>query len=186
MTLISKIARQEIIKHKNQPWLIINITHHKPGKGRAFYFFKLKNLQTGTIIEERFNTNQDLETLGLDRKKAQFLYTSDDQYCFMDLESYEQFNLTEDQLGATKNFLQAEKEYTIMYLEDKPLQVLLPPKIDLQVTEAEPAVKGDTATNALKPVTVETGYKVMVPLFINQGDTIRINTESGEYCERAN
>lgn len=157
----------------------------KPGKGGAFNRTKLKNMRTGAVIERTFRAEEKLETAELEERTAQFMYRSDDEYHFMDTETYEQFFLPEDQLGDARNYLKEEMVVTIVSHREKPLTVEVPIFVELVVAETDPGVRGDTASGGSKPATVETGAVIQVPLFINVGDRLRVDTRTGTYIERA-
>ena len=166
-------------------WQIVEFQHVKPGKGAAFVRTKIKNVETGAVIERTFNPNEKMPQARLESRKMQFLYESDGMYTFMDTESYEQTELTKEQLGTALNFLKENMEANVQSFNGKLLGVTLPNSVELKVIECEPAVKGNTATGASKTAKLETGYDVRVPLFINEGDVLRIDTRTGNYIERA-
>ncbi len=168
----------------NEPYEIIEFEFSKPGKGQALYRCKLKNMITGVIIDRTYRSIDTFQPADLEEKKMQFLYKQNDQYCFMDMETYDQVFLTEDQLGDAKNFLTDNLEVTVLFFEGKAIGVELPNFVDLRVTKSEPWVKGDSVSSNTKPVTVETGYTLRVPIFIEEGDIIRIDTRTGEYVTR--
>lgn len=163
---------------------VIEFQHVKPGKGAAFVRTKYRNLQTGTIKEESFNPSLKFKHVNLTRRDMQYLYPDGDLYYFMDNNTYEQFPIRAEVLGDSLNYLKEGTTCQIVSYEGKVLSVELPIKVELLVTECEPAVKGDTATNATKIAVVETGAEIRVPLFVNQGDIIRIDTRDGSYEER--
>ena len=166
-------------------WQVIEFQHVKPGKGAAFVRSKLRNLQTGSVIERTFNAGVKFPAAQVDRKTMQVLYESDGSYYFMDVETYDQIMLTKEQLGEKLNFLKAEMEVSVLFFNGSVIGVELPNSVELEVIETEPGIRGNTATGASKPAKVETGYIVRVPLFVNEGDVLRIDTRSGEYLERA-
>ena len=166
-------------------WQVVEFQHVKPGKGAAFVRTKIKNVETGAVVERTFNPNEKMPPARLDTAKMQFLYEADGQYTFMDVETYEQIELNKEQLGNALNFLMENMEVNLQTFKGRIIGVNLPNSVELKVTECEPAVKGNTATNATKPAVVETGAEIRVPLFINEGDKIRIDTRTGEYMERA-
>lgn len=167
-----------------QAFVVIQFTHIKPGKGSPFVRLKMKNLMTGNVIEQTFRPDEKMKSAYLEHKKMQYLYETDGVYTFMDSETYEQIGLTNDDLGDAVNFLIENISVDVVYFQDKPVSVELPTFIEAAITHTEPGVKGDTATGANKPAQIETGFTVMVPLFVNEGDKIRIDTRSGEYLER--
>lgn len=172
------------ILYNNQIFQIIEFQHVKPGKGQAFVKTKLKNLRTGSNIEYSFNAGERLEQAIIEKRKHQFLYGGD-TYCFMDLETYDQVEIPEERLKWESKFLIEGMSVEIVFYGTEILGVNLPEKMVMEVTESTPAVAGNTATNALKEVTVETGLVVKVPMFINQGDKIIVTTWDGKYSSRA-
>lgn len=166
-------------------WQVIEFQHVKPGKGAAFVRAKMRNLCTGAVIERTFNAGERLPKAHVERKEMQYLYETDGIYVFMDNETYEQFELNEKQLGDALNFLKDNMAVKIMVYEERILGIDLPNTVELAVTETEPGIKGDTATGGNKIAKLETGYTVKVPLFINEGDVLKIDTRSGDYIERA-
>lgn len=168
-----------------QIYLVLEFLHVKPGKGPAFMKVKMKNLRTGATIERTFNTNVKLEKAMIDKQTMQFLYASGDIYNFMNMETYEQIELNANQLGDDKDFLKEGLEVNISFYKGELLGIILPDKVELEVTQTEPAVKGNTTNNAMKDATVETGLLVKVPLFIEQGEKIIVSTADGKYVSRA-
>ena len=166
-------------------WQVVEFQHVKPGKGAAFVRTKIKNVETGAVVERTFNPSEKMPPARLDTNKMQFLYEADGQYTFMDVETYEQIELTKEQLGNALNFLMENMEVNVQTFKGRIIGINLPNSVELKVTECEPAVKGNTATGATKNATLETGYVVRVPLFINEGDVLRIDTRTGSYIERA-
>jgi len=165
-------------------WQIVEFQHVKPGKGAAFVRTKLKNIVDGGVRETTFRPTEKFQTAHIDRKDYQYLYKDGDTYFFMDTETYDQLSLTADEVGDTLQFV---KENEIVKLDSYNGQVFAvepPIFVELEITETEPGVKGNTATNATKPATVETGAQVFVPLFVNTGDKIKIDTRTGEYLSR--
>jgi len=163
---------------------VIEFLHVKPGKGPAFIRTKIKNLRTGATIERTFNTNIKLEKAIIDKQKAQYLYQSGDVYNFMNMETYEQIELSKDQIGDDVLLLKENLEVELSFYNGELLGIILPEKIEMKIVHTEPGVKGNTATNATKDAEVETGLIVKVPLFIEQGETIII-TREGKYDSRA-
>lgn len=173
------------IEIDNGVWQIIDFQHVKPGKGAAFVRTKIKNVQTGAVIERTFNPNEKLAAAHVETKQMQYLYEVDNMYTFMDNETFEQIELTKEQLGDNLNFLKENMDINIQSFKGNIIGIQLPNSVTLQVVECEPSVKGDTATGATKMAKVETGYEVRVPLFVNEGDVLRIDTRTGNYIERA-
>ncbi|HGJ67414.1 TPA: elongation factor P [bacterium] len=174
-----------VVKVEGQLYSIVGFQHVKPGKGGAYVRTKLKRLSDGNVIERTFRSEEKIEDVRLENRKMQYLYQDGDLLYFMDSETYEQVPLSADNLGDAINFLVEESTINVQFLENKPISVELPPAVVLQVDKTEPGVKGDTATGATKPATLKTGYVLNVPLFINEGDMIKVDTRSGEYLERA-
>lgn len=159
--------------------------HVKPGKGPAFVRIKLKNLRTGSITEDTYNTNIKVTKAHIDKVSVQFLYKSGDMYTFMNNETYEQFEVSSKTLGDNVNFIKEGLELQIDFYEGEIIGITLPEKIEFEVVETEPAVKGNTATNANKDAKIETGFIVKVPLFITEGERIIVSTRDGKYSSRA-
>ena len=166
-------------------WQVVEFQHVKPGKGAAFVRAKMRNLCTGAVVERTFNAAERMPKAIVERRAMQYLYKNGDNFVFMDNETYEQSELTKEQLGNAINFLKENMEAKVMVYENRILGVELPNTVELTVVETEPGIKGDTATGGSKNATLDTGYVVKVPLFINEGDVLRIDTRSCEYIERA-
>ena len=185
MASTSDIRKGLCIKYSNDIFKIIEFLHVKPGKGPAFVRTKLKSLSTGKVIDNTFSAGHKIEDIRVETNKFQYLYQEDSQYYFMNTDDF-------DQIGVEKNILDTPellKEGEIVSIsinteDGMPLSVDMPVSVILEVTEVEPGVKGNTATNATKPATVETGARINVPLFINEGDKIKVDTEKGNYLER--
>ena len=164
---------------------IIEFQHVKPGKGAAFVRTKLRNVVTGSVIEKTFNPTDKYPVAHVERKDMQYLYTDGELYYFMDMESYEQQPIDADKLGDAFKFVKEEMMCKIVSYKGTVISIEPPMFVELEVTETEPGFKGDTATGASKPATLETGAVIKVPLFINIGDVLKIDTRTGEYLERA-
>lgn len=164
---------------------IVEFQHVKPGKGSAFVRMKLKNLRTGSIVENSYNTNIKIEKAHVEHMPMQFLYANGDSYVFMNTETYDQMEVPGNKLENEKKYLKEGLEIQLEYYEGELLGVNLPEKIEFEVVETEPAVKGNTTNNALKDAKIETGYVVKVPMFINTGEHIIISTSDGKYSSRA-
>jgi elongation factor P len=167
------------------PFIVTDFQWVKPGKGGAFMRTKLKNMKTGAIIDRTFRTEEKLPKAEVEDRKVQFLYHDGDVYHFMDTESFDQFTMDEKQLGEASGFLKEEMIISVMSYRGEPIGVVLPTFVELRVTETEPGFRGDTATGGFKPATLETGATIQVPLFINVGDLLRVDTRTGGYVERA-
>lgn len=164
---------------------IIEFQHVKPGKGAAFVRTKIKNVITGAVVERTFNPNDKYPTAFIERKDMEYLYSDGDLYYFMDNESYEQMPINKDVLGDAFKFVKENMTCKILSYKGNVFGVEPPTFVVLEVTNTEPGVKGDTATNATKPAVLETGAEIRVPLFVNEGDSIQIDTRTGEYMQRA-
>jgi elongation factor P len=163
---------------------VIGYQHHKPGRGKAVIRTKIRNLRTGSTVDKNFTSGDRVQDIRLDHQTVQYLYHDGDFFHFMDVESYEQFPLPDAVLEDAKPFLIENMEIELSSYEGEALDVELPITVDLRVTDAPPGFAGDTASGATKEVTLETGFKLQVPLFINEGDTLRIDTRDGRYVTR--
>ncbi len=172
------------IEINGEPFVIVDFLHVKPGKGGAFVRTTLKSLTTGNVLEKTFRSGEKVDKPDLQEKQMQYLYQSEDEFHFMDSETYEQLFLLEDQLGDARNYLQENVNVTVLFHNGKPIGVEVPIFVELAVASTEPGVKGDTAGGATKPAVLETGLTVQVPLFINEGDVVKIDTRTGKYLER--
>lgn len=168
-----------------EPYTIIEFQHVKPGKGGAFVRTKLKSLISGNVIDRTFRSGEKVKRPDFEDKQMQFLYKDESGFHFMDLGTYEQVLVTSEDLGDLQGFLKEELEVNVQLYNGKPIGVELPNFVELAIVKAEPGVKGDTATGATKPAEMETGAVIYVPLFLEEGDVIKIDTRSGEYIERA-
>lgn len=185
MLSISEIKPGRVIKINSQPYVVTKTDHHKMGRGGAVLKTKLRNLIDGRVLDQTFQGVQQAEEAETETKKANYLYKDAEQAFFMDNESFEQFSLDLDVLESQAKFLKDGTDVSVLYFEGKPVTIDLPIKMDFRVVFAPPGVKGNSAGNVNKQVEIETGATVSVPMFINEGDVIRINTESGDYVERA-
>lgn len=185
MLNLTEIKTGKTIVIDNEPYLVIFHQHSKIGRAGAVLKTKLKNLRTGTILEKNFQGSDKIEEVEIRKSKAQYLYCERNSYFFMDNTNYEQFSLPKSVLGNLTDYLIEGTEITILNFNNQPINIELPIKIELRVIEAPPAIRGNTADGGSKQVTLETGIKVNTPLFVKVGDVIRINTETGEYVERA-
>jgi elongation factor P len=176
--------RGVVIKLDGELFSVIEYQHVKPARGGSFVRTKLRNVRKGTVVDKTFKGGEKLEDVRLERSPMQYQYDEGDSLVFMDTESYEQHSIPKDAIGDAIEFLKENDVIEITIYEGEPISVELPASVVLKVTYAEPGLKGDTATNVLKPVKVETGAEIRVPLFINEGDFIRINTQTREYLER--
>ena len=173
------------IQHNGEPWKIESFQHVKPGKGPAFVRTKIRNLNTGRLLENTFTSGVKIETIRIENRKYQFLYAENNDYHLMNIDDYEQITLQKDFIK-NSHFLKEGENIEVLFHSDEglPLSASLPSHIVLEIQHTEPGVKGNTATNTFKPATTETGATIQVPLFINEGDKIKIDTSKGTYIER--
>ncbi len=184
MANTSDIKNGLVISLDNQLFSISQFQHVKPGKGGAFVRTKLKNVITGKVLDKTFRSGEKIEIVRLDSKKMQYLYRDGDDSVFMDQDTFEQIPLSESLVGDNANYLKEGEIVSISFNGETPLLIELPNFIQFEITECEPGVKGDTVSNVTKPATIETGAVIQVPLFIEQGETIRVDTRTGEYMDR--
>ncbi|MBM4293703.1 MAG: elongation factor P [Deltaproteobacteria bacterium] len=166
------------------PYVIVEFQHVKPGKGGAFVRTKLKNLLAGRVLEQTFRSGERVKKPDLMEREMQYLYSEGDQYCMMDNETYEQIMLTPEQLGDARLWLTENLNVKILFFNRQPVAVEQPLFVELSVAQTEPGVRGDTATGGTKPATLESGAVIQVPLFINEGDRVKVDTRTGTYIER--
>lgn len=185
MASTSDIRNGLCIKFNNDPWQVVEFQHVKPGKGAAFVRTKLKNLSSGKVLDNTFPAGSKIETIRVENRTYQFLYNDDQGYHFMNTENYEQIFISPELMSAPELIKEGQEVQIIFNADDElPLTVDMPTYVVLEITYTEPGVKGDTATNTLKQATVETGATVMVPLFVNEGDKVKVSTVDGKYNER--
>jgi elongation factor P len=165
------------------PYAIVDFQHVKPGKGGAFVRTKLKHLRFGRVIDNTFRAGEKVELVDFEDRRMQFLYR-DDRYHFMDTETFEQLSLSEDEVGDAREYLKENTEVGVLYIDGAAVAVELPNFVELAIAKTDPGVRGDTAQGGTKPATLETGAIVMVPLFLNEGDVVRVDTRTGEYLAR--
>lgn len=165
------------------PYAIVDFQHVKPGKGGAFVRTKLRHLKLGTVIDKTFRAEEKVPLVNFEEKRMQFLYR-DDRFHFMDLETYDQIALSTDEVGAARDFLKENTEVEALYVDGTPIGIELPTFVELTVMKTEPGVRGDTASGGSKPATLETTAVVTVPLFINEGDLVKVDTRTGAYISR--
>ncbi len=173
------------IKIEGELYVIVDFQHARTAQRRAFVRTKLKNLKTGAVLEKTFSAGESFEEPDFEQRLMQFLYSSEKDYVFMDSKTFEQINFTEEMLGDSRWYLKENQEYKILFFEGSPLDVDLPTSVVLRIESTEPAIKGDSVTNITKSATLETGLKVKVPLFVKEGETVKVDTRTGEYIERA-
>lgn len=172
------------IKFKGDPYEIIDFQHVKMGRGGAIVRTKIKNLRTGSIVEETFKGGEKLDTPDLQEKSMQYLYNQDDMYFFMDTGNYEQIPLSPEQLGNSKKFLKENMVVKILFYGSSPIEVEIPIFVELKIVKTAPGIKGDTASGGSKPAVLETGVTVKVPFHINEGDIIKVDSRTSAYVER--
>jgi elongation factor P len=184
MIRAGEIAKGTFLLIKNEPYEVVEREFVNPGKGSAFVRLKMKNLKTGAVLTQTTKTQDSVEDIQVDNKYSQYLYADDQFFHFMDTKTYEQLEVPKQGLEEKKSFLKEGEVYQVVIWESQPIDIVIPYKMVFEVKEAQNAIKGDTVTGGTKPVTLETGLVVRVPLFIKQGDKVRINTETKEYVER--
>lgn len=185
MINVNDIKNGLTIKIDNNLYQVVEFQHVKPGKGSAFVRTKLKNLRTGATVETTYNTNVKLETARIEKQTMQFLYSQGDEYCFMNMQTYDQVELKKQQLGEDYKFLKENLEVIISFYEGEVLGMILPDKIEYTITKSEPGVKGNTTSIAMKDAELENGMVVKVPMFINEGEKILVSSADGKYVSRA-
>lgn len=185
MITASDFRKGITIEWEDGVWNIVDFQHVKPGKGAAFVRTKIKNIMTGAVIERTFNPSDKMPRAIIETKEMQYLYNDGDLYYFMDPETFEQMPLNHSQVEEAVQFVKENTNVNIRFFKGAAFSVEAPNFVDLEITDTEPGFKGDTASTTYKPATVETGFQVMVPLFINIGDVIKIDTRTGEYLSRA-
>lgn len=173
-----------VIKHNGELFSIFRAEHRTPGNLRAFVQARMRNLRTGAMNDHRFRSEDEVERAIIDETEMQFLYSDGDSFHFMNTENYEQLHLHKDVVGDRAQFMVPDVNLKVEFYEGRPIDVALPPTVDLKVIETEPGIKGGSATNVQKPAKLETGVIVQVPPFISEGETIRVDTEQGTYLER--
>ncbi len=185
MLSLNEIKSGRVIVINNEPYLIIKTDHHQTGRGGAVLKTKSKNLITGNVLDKTFQGSDKVGEAETSRKKVNFMYKDETQAFFMDNETYEQFEFSLEEVGDKAKFLKDGTDVEMLYFNDKAISLELPVKMDFKVTYAPPGVKGNSAGNVTKQIEIETGAELNVPMFINEGDRIKVNTDTGEYVERA-
>ena len=184
MANTSEFKNGLILEHKNALYKIVEFLHVKPGKGGAFVRTKLKNIKTGQVIDETFRSGASIKTVRVEAREYNFLYKDNDSYIFMDNETYEQLPLPSSSVEDVKMYLIENTKITIAFNGDDPIEVRIPPHINLKVKETDPGERGNTAQGGTKPATLETGIIIQVPLFVQIDDTVRVDTRENKYIER--
>lgn len=183
---VSQLKKNAKVEMDGQPFVVVAFQFVKPGKGQGLYKCKLKNMLTGAVVDRTWRSGEKLDEANVESRKMQFLYESGDAYTFMDNQTYEQIELSADVIGDDKYYLLDQIEVDMLFYNDRPVGITLPSHVVMEIVECEPGVKGDTATNVTKAATVQTGLNVQVPLFIKQGEKVKIDTRDGSYVERVN
>ncbi|MCP3983735.1 MAG: elongation factor P [bacterium] len=174
------------IEMDGEPFVMTYFQHVKPGKGGAFVRTKIKNLRTGRVLDKTFRSGEKVAEADIDERRMQYLYQDGESLVFMDNESYDQMSLSKEQVGDAVKFLKENMEIDVILHKGEPINIELPAFIQAEISQTDPGVKGDTASGATKPATLETGAVVQVPLFIKEGEIVRVDTRTGEYVERVN
>ena len=173
-----------VFKHKNNLMKIVEFLHVKPGKGSAFVRTKLKNIKTGQVVDETFRSGEKVEAVRLEAQQFNYLYKDNEGYYFMNNDTFEQISLSEESIGDSANFLIENTETTIVFYEDSPVEIRLPVHINYEVVDTDPGEKGNTAQGGSKPAKIETGLILQVPLFVQIGDSVKVDTKERKYIER--
>jgi len=184
MAKASDIKNGSILRFNGELVAVEEFIHRTPGNLRAFYQAKMRNVKSGKLVEYRFRTDEEVEICRVETNDYQYLYADGDFFVVMDNNTYEQFNIPKQLFGDAAKFLKEGMNVIIAFESEEPITAQAPTTVELEITYTEPAVKGDTSTNATKYATVETGVEIRVPLFINQGDKVRVDTRTGDYIER--
>jgi elongation factor P len=182
----SDIRKNLKITMDGVPFVVVDFQFVKPGKGQAFTRTKMRNMMTGNVIERTFKSGEKLTPADLEERQMQYLYPEGTDYVFMDQSSYEQMNISSEQLGEGRFFLQDNTVVSVLLFSGRPIGITPPTFVEMKVVETEPGFKGDTASNTTKAAKLETGFSVQVPLFVNEGDVLKVDTRTGEYVERVN
>ncbi|MHB1234849.1 MAG: elongation factor P [Microbacteriaceae bacterium] len=186
MASTADIRNGVVLNMDGQLWTVVEFQHVKPGKGGAFVRTKVKNVVTGKTIDRTFNAGAKIETETVDRREFQYLYRDGDNFVFMDVSNYEQISLSSAVVGDAANFMLENQNVTVALHNDVALYVELPASVVLEITYTEPGLQGDRSTGGTKPATVETGYQIQVPLFLEQGTKVKVDTRTGDYLSRVN
>lgn len=185
MYSVADLRPGQAIELEGNPFLVLSAQFSRKSQGKANCVTKIRNLKTGAVVQKTFIGSEKISEADVGFRHVQFLYQNEELYTFMDLESYDQFELSEEIVGDAKDYLKDGLELDALMFDEKPIAIKLPMTVDLKIIETMPGVRGDTATGGTKPAKLETGVTVAVPLFLNEGDNIKVNTETGEYKERA-
>jgi len=181
----TEVKRGHVIRWQNDLWKVVAIVHITPGNKRAHFQMDLKNLGHGRVINNRFAAHENIEFVEVDTRKMQYLYREGDHHVFMDNETFDQVHIADDDVADQVAYLKLNAELKVQFVEGKPLGLDLPAAVVLEVVETDPGMKGDSVSNVFKPAKLETGLEVKVPLHINPGDLVKVDTRTGEFLERA-
>ncbi|MCY4781009.1 elongation factor P [Sphingobacterium sp. UT-1RO-CII-1] len=184
MAKASDVKSGNVLRYNGELVAVEEFIHRTPGNLRAFYQARMRNIRTGKIVEYRFRTDEEVEIARVETNDYQYLYDDGEFFVVMDNNTYEQFNIPKTLFGESARFLKDGMNVVVAFESEEPIMANTPNTVELEITYTEPAVKGDTSTNALKMATVETGVEIRVPLFINEGDKVKIDTRTGDYIER--
>lgn len=184
MVSTNDIKNGMILDLDGQLWQVLWFQHHKPGKGNTVVRTKIKNIMSGKIVDKTFNSDTKVDTATVDRRDMQYLYNDGENYVFMDVTSFEQFELSPETVGDAKDFLLEENTATVAIHEGTPLYIELPASVEMEITYTEPGLQGDRSTGGTKPATIQTGRQIQVPLFLNVGDRVKVDTRTGDYLGR--
>jgi elongation factor P len=184
MITTSEFRNGLVILMEGELYTMVEFQHVKPGKGVAFVRTRLKNVKTGRVIDRTFRSGDKVEDIRLEKKKMQFLYKNEDEFVFMDMQSYDQTNVDQDVVADAANFLKDGMEVEILFHGKEPIGVELPIFVELKIIKSDPGIKGDTATGGSKPATLETDTVIQVPLFVEVGEVVKVDTRTGTYVER--
>lgn len=172
------------IEINGEPYNIVDFQHVKPGKGNAFIRTRLKSMISGNVLEKTFKSGEKVDKPDLENKKVQYLYRDGDDFNFMDMETYDQFVIPIDQLGDAPNYMTENMETEVLFYKGDAIDIELPTFVEFEVVRTDPGVRGDTVSGSTKPAEIETGASIQVPLFVNEGDVLKIDTRTGSYVER--
>lgn len=186
MASTNDIKNGMVLDLDGQLWQVQWFQHHKPGKGNAVVRTKIKNLLTGKTVDKTFNSDSKVDTATVDRREMQYLYHDGAGYVFMDNTTYDQMSLPDDIVGDAKDYLLEEQTAQVAIHNENPLFIELPPSVELEITYTEPGLQGDRSSGGTKPATVQTGKEIQVPLFLTQGELVKVDTRTGEYLGRVN
>lgn len=186
MASTTDIKNGAVLKIDGNLWSVVEFQHVKPGKGGAFVRTKLRNVTSGKVVDRTFNAGAKIETATVDRSDYQYLYQDGDDYVFMDMKTYDQINVPATVVGDAANYMLESQAATIALHDGTPLYIELPASVVLEITYTEPGLQGDRSTGGTKPATVETGYEIQVPLFLETGTKVKVDTRTGEYLGRVN